>query len=252
VVITPLPADPTILAAAALAGSDRALGHVLARHEPLAYRTAYRLLGREADAQDAVQEGFLNAVRAVRGGSAAPNDPARFEAWLLRVVANAALTRLRRRTRPGLRVSVDAVADDLPASEVIGPARMAERRETRAAVLRAVMALPPAQRAALSLREYQGLAYDEIGEAMGISRGAAEMLVYRARRSFRAAYEGLGEAAAPPGCARLAPLLSRMLDDEVSTPTWHALAAHLEACDHCRRELKGLRKSRELPALLPA
>ncbi len=86
----------------------------------------------------------------------------------------------------------------------------------------------------------------------GIGRAAAEMLVYRARRGFRTAYEGLGEAAAPAGCARLAPLLSRMLDDEVSTPTWHALSAHLEACDHCRRELKALKKTRELPALLPA
>lgn len=250
--ITPLPTDPTILAAAALAGNDRALGRLLADHQPTAYQVAYRVLRREADAQDAVQDGYLNAVRAVRGSGAPPSEPARFRPWLMQVVANAALSRLRRRTKPGLRVPGELVLDVATAPECIGPARQAERSETRRAVLRAVMALPPSQREALTLREYQGLSYAEIAEVLGVSRAAAEMLVFRARRGFRTAYEGLAERTEGRGCAALTPLFSRMLDDEVSAATWDALTTHLDACGHCRAELKALGRTRRLPAELPA
>ena len=250
--ITPIPGNPAILVAVALAGSDTVLGHLLIVHQPTAYRVAYRLVGREAEAQEVVQDGFLHAVRAIRSGSAPPSEPARFKAWLLRVVANAALTHLRRRTKPGLRVADKGVVEAVPAPEGTEPAREAERRETRRAVLCAVMALPPAQRQALTLREYQGLSYTEIGEALGISRGAAEMLVFRARGNFRTAYASDSLPIEPPGCARLAPLLSRMLDDEVSIGTWEAMMAHLKGCAHCRAELKALGKTRHLPVLVPA
>ncbi len=249
--VTPFPGDPTVLLAAALAGNDRALGRLLSEHEPRAYRTAYRLLRREDDARDVVQDAFLNVVRALRAGGAAPDEPARFTPWLLRVVANAALTRLRRRTKPGLRVSGEAIAG-LAAPDASQPATEAERGELRRAVLRAVMALPPAQLEALTLREYEGLSYAEIAVVLGVTRGAAEMLVFRARQGFRAAYETLAARTEPPGCAALAPLLSRLLDDEVSLGTRAALTAHLTGCAHCRAELKLLRKTRRLPALIPA
>jgi hypothetical protein len=115
-----------------------------------------------------------------------------------------------------------------------------------------VMALPPSQREALTLREYEGLSYAEIAKTLGISRAAAEMLVYRARRSFRAAYEGTAASTVRDGCTTLAPLMSRMLDDEVSIATRGALMAHLEACARCRADVKALGRTRGLPAVVPA
>ena len=70
-----LPADDTTALTAALAGNEEALGGLLTQHQRAAYNLAYRLLGREADAADAVQEAFLLALRAVRGDGAPP--PAR-------------------------------------------------------------------------------------------------------------------------------------------------------------------------------
>src|SRR6266487_4421846 len=162
------PAEEQALVASALAGDDGALGRLLSMHQRSAYTVAYRLLGNEADARDAVQEAFLLAVRAVRGQGAPPRDLARFAPWLRRVAANAALGELRRRPsfRPG---PADEIAAPLPTGDYGDPARAAERREARGDVLRALLALPDRQRAALTLREYEGLSYDEIAALLGVS-----------------------------------------------------------------------------------
>ena len=250
--ITPVPAptsDVERLAAAALAGDDDALGRLLTLHQRPAYRIAYRLLRREADASDAVQEGYFHAVRAIRGG-APPREAGRFAPWLLRIVANAALDRLRRRT-PVPRISLDAVAHVLPAPEQLGPLREAERRELRANVLRALFALPRAQQLALALREYQGLSYDEIATVLRVTHAAVEQLLFRARRGFREAYEGASAMAESAGCPELAPLLSAMLDDELGAAAGRDLTAHLGGCSRCRRELQALRRLRPLHTLVP-
>src|SRR5919107_3299344 len=122
------PPDAAPLASRAAAGDDVALGQLLAAHETRAYNVAYRLLGREADARDAVQDASLLALRALRGDGAPPRDVGRFGPWFLRVVANAALGQLRR--RPSVPpVSVDALAGGLPAPARLEPEREAQRRE---------------------------------------------------------------------------------------------------------------------------
>ena len=106
----------------------------------------------------------------------------------MRVVANAALSQLRR--RPSFRsISVDEVAEVLPGGRG-EPEREAERRETRGDVLRALLALPDAQRVALTLREYQGLSYAEIASMLGVSHAAVEKLMLRVRRGLCVAYYG--------------------------------------------------------------
>jgi RNA polymerase sigma-70 factor (ECF subfamily) len=242
--------DQTALTARALAGDDEALGRVLARHERVAYNVAYRLLGSEADARDAVQEAFLQVVRAIRHDIAPPREVRRFRRWLLRVVATAALRQLRR--HPAIpSVSVEVVADFLPVPGGLEPAGAAEDREARGDILRALLSLPATQRAALSLREYQGLSYAEIAAMLGVSHAAVETLLFRARRGFRAAYEGFAANPGPVGCPDLAPLLSAMIDDEVEPAAWAELSAHLNACRRCRQELKRLRRGRRLRALIP-
>src|ERR687887_569473 len=183
------PADEEALVASALAGDEAALGRLLSRHQQAAYNVAYRLLGSEADARDAVQEAFLLTVRAVRGEGAPPRDIARFAPWLRRVATNAALGELRRRPsfRPG---PMDEIADPVSTGEYGDPTRAAERREARGDVLRALLTLPDRQRAALTLREYEGFSYDEIAALLGVSRGAVERLLFRARRGVCDGYGG--------------------------------------------------------------
>src|ERR1700693_1790546 len=86
-----------------LAGDKEALEELFRRYRGLAYRVAYRLLGNEADALDAVQDGFIKAMthlHTFHGRSA-------FKTWLLRVISNAALDLGRQRARRET-VSLDA------------------------------------------------------------------------------------------------------------------------------------------------
>jgi RNA polymerase sigma-70 factor (ECF subfamily) len=244
------PADEEALVASALAGDLTALSQLLVIHQHSVYNVAFRLLGNEADARDAVQEAFILTLRAVRGEAAPPRDLERFGPWLRRVVVRAALGQLRR--RPAFRdVPVDEIGDYRPSADFDDPARVAERREVRGDVLRAFLALPDAQRAALTLREYEGLSYDEIAASLEVSHAAVERLLYRARRGFRDAYEGLTGAEQSVGCPEFASLVDAWLDDESSTPTAPELTAHLETCRSCRRELASLRSARRLVALVP-
>jgi RNA polymerase sigma-70 factor, ECF subfamily len=248
--ITPAPPEEQALAASALGGDEGALGSLLAMHQQSAYNVAYRLLGSEADARDAVQEAFLLAVRAVRGDGSPPRETDRFGPWLRRVVANAALGQLRR--RPSFRmVSVDETSKPPAAPDQTDPARAVERREVRGDVLQALLSLPDSQRAALTLREYQELPYDEIAVELGVTRGAVERLLFRARREFRAAYEGLATTERQVGCPEFTSLLSAAVDNELGTPAWQELKAHLDGCPRCRQELNGLRRTKKLYAAVP-
>ncbi|MBA2451053.1 MAG: RNA polymerase sigma factor, partial [Chloroflexi bacterium] len=75
-------AEENALTASALDGDEQALGRLLAIHQQATYNVAYRVLGSEADARDAVQEAYLLAVRAIRGDGAPPRDVDRFRGWL--------------------------------------------------------------------------------------------------------------------------------------------------------------------------
>src|SRR3954468_19403828 len=78
---------------------EAALGRLFDAHRQDAFNVAYRMLRQRDDAADAVQEAFLRAVRAIRGGSGSPREPERFRSWLLRIVSNVALDQLRQRAR---------------------------------------------------------------------------------------------------------------------------------------------------------
>src|SRR5215472_9417947 len=98
----PAPSDEQLLACHA-AGHREALDELFRRYRQPAYRVAYRLLGHEADALDAVQEGFIKALTHLHGFQGRSS----FKTWLLRVVSNAALDLGRQRSRRDA-VSLDA------------------------------------------------------------------------------------------------------------------------------------------------
>jgi len=146
------------------------------RAEILAYLV--RLLGDAHEAEDACQEALLRAHRAFDRLGADANC----RAWLYRIATNTAVDAARRRARRAAR-TVDADVDGIPAAAAVSP----EDREHLRAVARAVEALPPRQRGALMLRQFQGLGYAEIAASLGGNEAAARANVYQAIRKLRTA-----------------------------------------------------------------
>ena len=243
-------ADDQRYIAGALDGDVEALEHVLRSSQEWAYHVAYRVLGREADARDAVQDAFLLTVRALRGDGSPPRNTEGFRPWLRRVVVNAALTQVR--SRPKLQsVPVDVVAESLPGSDRDEPGRATEREETRGHVLQALLALPESQRAALALRELLDASYEEIAEVLEIPPTAVGTLLFRARAGFRTSYDHIAETSHPVDCPDIMPLFSAIIDSQPRPAAWRDLERHLRACDRCQDELAGQRRARRLYALIP-
>jgi RNA polymerase sigma-70 factor (ECF subfamily) len=137
------------------------------------------MLGSREEAQDVTQEAFIRMCQSA--GKYRPSG--QFRSWLFRIAGNLARSRLRRRKIIGW-VRFDPAAHDLP-DRGDRPDQPIEREEARAAVRRAVGKLPARQRQAIVLRQYQGMAYCEIADAMRTTVSAVETLLYRATVSLR-------------------------------------------------------------------
>lgn len=164
------------------AGDKTALDELFRRYRAVTYRVAYRLLGREADALDAVQNAFIKAFTHLdrfRGTSS-------FKTWLLRIASNASLDLGRRRKRegwnePGVRsVSQGDETDDQPA-----PDAELERADLRRTIEAALARLPEAQRTTFVLHVDGELSYREVAEALGISMGTVMSRLYYARQKLK-------------------------------------------------------------------
>jgi RNA polymerase sigma-70 factor (ECF subfamily) len=134
------------------------------------------LLRNRAEAEDAAQQTFLSAHRALLNGSE-PREPA---AWLATIARNECWARIRTRMREPLPVEeLETVATtNDPLTEAIRSADLA-------ALWHAIEALPRQQRDALLLREFGGLTYDELSSALAVSGAAVESLLFRARQRLR-------------------------------------------------------------------
>ncbi|HEY3541243.1 MAG TPA: sigma-70 family RNA polymerase sigma factor, partial [Gaiellaceae bacterium] len=147
------------------------------------------------DAEDAAQQVFLSAHRALLNG-AHPREPA---AWLATITRNECWARSRARMREPLPTDD---LDDVAAPD--DPVAAAIRRADLAALWRALRALPEQQRNALLLREFGGLRYDELAAALAVSEPAVESLLFRARARLRAQLRAA--AAALTGMSWLEPV----------------------------------------------
>ena len=158
-------------------------------YTPRLLAVARRMLGSDEDARDVVQDGFLNAFRAIDRFE----GHAKLSTWLHRIVVNAALMKLRTRRRkpeeslepllPAFRENGhhadkfsawDEAADDL-----------AEREETRQVVREAILSLPETYREVLVLRDIEEMSTDETARALGITPNAVKIRLHRARLALR-------------------------------------------------------------------
>jgi RNA polymerase sigma-70 factor (ECF subfamily) len=164
------------------AGDREALEELFRRYRGVAYRVAHRLLGQEADALDAVQDGFLKAfthLSAFQGRSS-------FKTWLLRVVSNSALDLGRQRGRREIR-SLDgwAPADHEAPFRLEDPGQGLERADMRLLIQEALATLPEAQRQTFILHADGELSYREVAEALSISIGTVMSRLFYARQKLR-------------------------------------------------------------------
>src|SRR5579884_3180848 len=155
-----VPSDDDLLRRFA-AGDRQALDELFRRYRQPAYRVAYRLLGNEADALDAVQEGFVKALTHLQGFQGRSS----FKTWLLRVISNAALDLGRQRGRRET-LSLDAAAqgeslqDQLLTQPEVGDGL--HRADLRRLLATALETLSETQRQAFVLYADAGLSYREV------------------------------------------------------------------------------------------
>jgi RNA polymerase sigma factor (sigma-70 family) len=160
------------------AGSEDAFRviHDRYRGRLLAY-SRQMLRGAHSDPEDTLQDVFLRAYRALR----ASDRPVLLRAWLYRIAHNRCIDELRRPRPLPTVLSADAQpAFSLPAAASEAPA-VAERSADLARLVSDVQRLPSQQRSALLMRELQGLSYEELGGALGLSIPAVKSLLLRAR-----------------------------------------------------------------------
>jgi RNA polymerase sigma-70 factor (ECF subfamily) len=184
------PAWDEAAVAAGLVAGDPETFELLVRHQgPRLLATARRILGRDDEAGDAVQDAFLSAFRArtqFSAGSAVGT-------WLHRITVNAALNRLRTRRRRPEEPLEDLLPRFLPNGHYAEkfaawtePADVAlSRKETAARVRQSIDNLPESFRTVLMLRDIEGLSTEETATLLKISANAVKLRLHRARLALR-------------------------------------------------------------------
>jgi RNA polymerase sigma-70 factor (ECF subfamily) len=167
------------LIAQAQQGDRGAFGQLVRRHRGGVINVVYRMCGDANLADEAAQEAFIRAWQHLPGYR--PRSP--FRNWLYRIATNSARDALRREVRT---VDIDTVS---VTDSTQGPQAAVEAQELGERVQQAVLSLPPASRAVLVLREYEGLSYKEIADTLGIPIGTVMSRLNYARNLLR---ESLG------------------------------------------------------------
>src|ERR1051325_1083024 len=180
--------DAGAVVARARQGDSEAFQTLVERHSRRAFQLAFRMTGNEQDAEDVVQEAFIRAYRQLSRFEAR----AHFGTWLHRIVANCSVDLIRSRRSRRDHASVDDItAVEQPHSESPDPERLAESARIERSVSAAMVELSPLERAAFTLRHYEGRSIAEIGKTLGLGTSAAKHSVFRAVRKLRTALEPL-------------------------------------------------------------
>lgn len=167
--------DDAALVRRVLAGDTGAYGALVARYRDRLIRYATRVLGDSSDAEEALQDSFVRAFRALNRCE----DPARFGAWLFRILVNRCRTMGGQR---GRRERVVVTSATLPEPGVPHPEDRAAWRE---AIEWALAQLPPDHREAFVMKHVEELSYEEMVELTGVGVSALKMRVKRACDQLR-------------------------------------------------------------------
>jgi RNA polymerase sigma factor (sigma-70 family) len=220
------------------AGHDEAFGVIHDRYRARLFAYARQMLGgSRSDAEDVLQDVFLRAYHALR----ADRRELALRAWLYRVAHNRCIDQLRRPTP-----AAEDIYDVNRGSVGEQPAEAYERREDLRRLIADVRALPEQQRSALLMREMEGLSYNELADALGVTVPAIKSLLVRARIGLVEAVEARDTA-----CVEIRDDLVSAFDRGVRVSG--RAKKHLRECAGCREyrgALRGVEK--QLNGLAPA
>lgn len=234
------------------AGDQAACDVCIETHTPTLYRLALRILGDEAEAQDAVQETFINAFRAIGKF----DGRSRLATWLYRIAYNQSLMKLRsRRETASLDESEDG---DEPRPELAvwdeSPDALTLEHETTRVIGDAVNALPDTLRNAFILREIEDMSTAQAAQKLGVSEAALKVRLHRARAALRQSLSAyFAERAQPAGASQLESLAcgealkfierAEQRGETVDESLKESLREFVAQCERCRLLLNPGHKS---------
>ncbi|MGE0462417.1 MAG: RNA polymerase sigma factor [Vicinamibacterales bacterium] len=179
------------LVAKSVAGDADSFNQLILRWERPIYALAYRVIGRDEDARDVVQETFLRAFRALPGFK----GQAKFSSWLYRIALNLCRDWIRRQKRTPVVAAPEGV-DVIELAAEQGPVESIEdlvaRNQLSASVAVAMQKLPEEQRTAVILKEYHGLTFQEIADLQGCPLSTVKTRLYQGLSVLRRDLESQG------------------------------------------------------------
>jgi RNA polymerase sigma-70 factor (ECF subfamily) len=166
-------------------GDRAAFDQIYRRHSGRMYNVAWRMMGSAADAEDLLQDVFLQVYQRIgsyRGDAA-------LGTWLYRMMVNACLDQLRSR-QGRQRKATDFIEDVDGFEPVAGAIWRPDRALDRIDLDSAIAKLPPSYRAAFVLHDVEGRQHNEVAEMLGIVEGTSKSLLHKARGRLRALLRG--------------------------------------------------------------
>ena len=179
-----------VLVGRAQKGDMQAFRKLVERHQRRAFAIAIGLVRDENDAREIVQEAFLRVFRSLdkfQGGSS-------FFTWLYRIVTNLAIDLMRKPARREAELfDTTSTQEDAEPSPFLGqldgvdPQHVVERRQIAERITQALEELPPYHRSVILMREVEGMSYQEMAEAMQVSKGTIMSRLFHARQKLQRA-----------------------------------------------------------------
>ncbi len=159
-----------------IAGDTRAFDELMTRYTESIYRLVYSMTRNHADASDLSQEVFIRAYRAIGRF----DEQYRFYTWLHRIAVNLCINHMKRKRRFRL-VSLPGSGSGTESPDIADPKSRSEGSALQRDLDRALLKLPPDQRAVFVLRVKEEMSYDEISKQLGIPAGTVMSRLSRAR-----------------------------------------------------------------------
>ncbi len=222
--------DDARLVEALRADRPGAFAELVTDYQNAVFSLALRLVRDREDARDVTQDVFLKAYRRI------PHMQGELHlwAWLYRVTVNTCWDHLRAASRRPLP------SDEADMLAETGPADDGERAELSRLFSQSLAALSPRQQAALLLKDVHGLNHSDIADTLGITRASSEILLFRARHSFRRAYTALvAEEPAAAVCRVAEHAAAASVGGRLSAAQRRRISAHARTCPACRKVVDG-------------
>ena len=178
--------DETELIARAQKGDRRAFEILIERYHKRVYSVALGMVSDPESALDVSQEAFVKAYQSIGGFKGKSN----FYTWIYRIAVNCSIDYLRREKKERAlgyddEIRIEDEAQEGMSQELPSPDSTIRRSELKDAILKAIETLPEEQRAAILLREIQGLSYKEIAEVLQCSKGTVMSRLHYARQKLQ-------------------------------------------------------------------